>query len=417
MPDLRLDVRQLILLIGRAVDLVGVDDFYHGRRVGMIAVKLARHLGWTPKDRDFIYEAGLLHDCGVSTTREHHRLLGGIHWAGAQAHCEIGADRLASFAPLAAYAPVVRWHHTAWKDLPAVCPPEVALQANLIFLSDRIDVLAASRGADPTRPHRVEVVRDLLRYHRGQAFAPILVDAFQDLSLEPGFWGDLRSAEAIQAFQARTEDSATGPALDWAQFRAAAQLLQEIVDAKSTFTHEHSLGVARLARLIAERRGLAPVRCEKIEVAGLLHDLGKLQVPDELLEAPRPLTHLEFDTMRAHSFATLDLLRGVEGLEEITRWAASHHEKLDGSGYPFGLGATDLTEEARIVAVADIYQALAQNRPYRGPLEAPVILAMLRQMAATGSIDATLVEQLAEDPEAYHLAATGTSAFPTPASG
>ncbi|HJV22467.1 MAG TPA: HD domain-containing phosphohydrolase [Holophagaceae bacterium] len=417
MPDLRLDVRQLITLIGHAVDLVGVDDFYHGRRVGMIALKLARHLGWETQARAFIYEAGLLHDCGVSTTREHHRLLGGIHWAGAQAHCILGAARLASFAPLAPYAPVVLRHHTDWTDLPAVCPPEVAIQANLIFLADRIDVLAASRGADPSRPQRIEIVRDLLRFHRGQSFAPPLVDAFLEVSLDPAFWGDLRSAEAIEAFQAQVEPAADTSLIDWPQFREAARLLQEIVDAKSPFTHEHSLGVARLARLLAERRGLAPARCEMIEAAGLLHDLGKLQVPDELLEAPRPLTGTEFDTMRAHSFATLDLLRGVEGLEEITRWATSHHEKLDGSGYPFGLGATDLTEEARIVAVADIYQALAQNRPYRGPLEAPVILAMLRQMAATGAIDGPLVELLAEDPEAYHLAATGGAVLPAATSG
>lgn len=413
MPDLRLDVHQLILLLAQTLDRVGVDDFFHGRRVGMIAVRLAQRLGWDPEAQALLHEGGLLHDCGVSTTRERQRLLGDIHWAGAQAHCVLGASRLAGFAPLAHLAPLVRWHHTPWRDLPAAgCPPEVALRTNLLFLADRIDVLAARHGALPSRPEVLEGIRGLLSQHRDHAFAPELVDAFLATSEDPAFWRDLRSPEAIQAFQVAQVPQPPRPPLDWEGFRQAARLLQEIVDAKSPFTHEHSLGVARLARLLAERLGLGPRRCEMVETAGLLHDLGKMQVPDEILEAPRPLTGSEYDTMRAHSFATLDLLRGVEGLEEVTRWASSHHEKLDGSGYPFGLSAHEIPLEARIIAVADLYQALAQNRPYRGPLESRVILAMLGEMAAKGTIDGALVAHLAADPEPFHRAATGGPALP-----
>ncbi len=413
-----MDVRQLVLLIGHTLDLVGVDDFYHGRRVAMLAVKLARSLGWDPEAQRLIFEGGVLHDCGVSTTREHQRLLGEIHWAGDQLHCQIGCARLEGFAPLSHLAPLIRWHHTAWKDLLAVgCPPEVAPQTNLLFLCDRIDVLAARREATPARPDHIQEVRAFLEQHRGQTFNAPFVEAFLDQSKDPTFWTDLRSTEAIQAFPASIDSDPHRPTLDWPTFRQAARLLQEIVDAKSPFTHEHSLGVARLARALAQDLGLDSDRCEMIETAGLLHDIGKMQVPDEILEAPRALTHPEFDTMRAHSFATFDLLRTVDGLEEITRWASSHHEKLDGSGYPFGLAAADLSLEARIVAVADIYQALAQNRPYRGPLSSTVILAMLRQMARAGAIDGALVEQLALDPEAYHFAATGGSpAGPIPSS-
>lgn len=411
-----MDVRQLVLLIGHTLDLVGVDDFYHGRRVAMLAVKLARSLGWDREAQGLIFEGGVLHDCGVSTTREHQRLLGEIHWVGAQAHCLIGSARLEGFAPLSHLAPLVRWHHTAWKDLPAAgCPAEVAPQANLLFLCDRIDVLAARREATPARPERIAGVRALLEQHRGSSFKSEFVEAFLDQSTDPDFWSELRSIDAIEAFPATVPKAPQEPTIDWPTFRQAAKLLQEIVDAKSPFTHEHSLGVARLAQALARHRGYDPDRCEMIETAGLLHDIGKMQVPDEILEAPRALTHPEFDTMRAHSFATFDLLRSVEGLEEITRWASSHHEKLDGSGYPFGLAAEDLPTEARIIAVADIYQALAQHRPYRGSLPSTVILAMLRQMARAGGIDATLVEQLALDLDAYHLLATGgPSAGPRP---
>ena len=124
-----------------------------------------------------------------------------------------------------------------------------------------------------------------------------------------------------------------------------------------------------------------------LEVAGLLHDLGKLIIPDEILEKPGPLTEEEKAIMMRHSFESYQILYRINGFEAIAQWAAFHHETLSGKGYPFHLNEEGLELEARIIAVADVFQALSQNRPYRDSLPAEKIMVVLNNMAAEGHLD------------------------------
>ncbi len=128
-----------------------------------------------------------------------------------------------------------------------------------------------------------------------------------------------------------------------------------------------------------------------LELAGLLHDIGKLRVPDELLEKRGHLTETEVITMRRHSFDTYSVLQNIRGLERVSLWASQHHERVDGTGYPYETKDSEISLEARIVAVSDVFQALAQQRPYRGPLEPQAILANLKQEVASGKLDGSVV--------------------------
>jgi putative nucleotidyltransferase with HDIG domain len=164
-----------------------------------------------------------------------------------------------------------------------------------------------------------------------------------------------------------------------------------IVDAKSPYTRQHSDAVARLARYLGETMGLPQRSCELLELAGLLHDLGKLRIPDAFLDKPGKLTSQEYAIVRRHSFDTFNVLKNITGLEEVARWAAQHHERVDGSGYPYHLAKPDLSLEARIIAVADVFQALEQDRPYRSPLPGDEILAILKEEAETQKLDRGVV--------------------------
>jgi HD-GYP domain-containing protein (c-di-GMP phosphodiesterase class II) len=143
--------------------------------------------------------------------------------------------------------------------------------------------------------------------------------------------------------------------------------------------------------------GLPADTCDKLEIAGLLHDLGKLQIPDEILESPGALADSEQATIRSHSYETFQILRSIDGLGEIADWAAYHHESLNGNGYPFRLRGRDLTVEARIIRVADIFQAMAQDRPYRGPMSPARILEHLLLLAERGELDTRVVGLVARD--------------------
>ena len=128
---------------------------------------------------------------------------------------------------------------------------------------------------------------------------------------------------------------------------------------------------------------------------------------------PGPLNAAERSIMSQHSYETYEILRHIDGIEDIARWAAYHHETLTGEGYPFHRGGAEMSEEARIVAVADVFQALAQERPYRRSLEPAEILRILREMAEAGRLDPSLVDLAAQNAEACWEAAMNRGGVPS----
>lgn len=395
---LSIDLGQAVHALSDALDLVGVDNVLHGKRVGFMALCCGEALGFDAQQLDDLFHAGLLHDCGVSSTQTHRFLVQELDWKGVEFHCVKGSELLSRFTPLAHLAPIVRYHHTHWDVLNALgIPPPVARWANLIYLVDRVDALAISSGNQDILQTRHDI-RDTIRRLSQSFFAPELVELFLDLSDNEAFWLRLEARHLIRFLYERERQTGAVP-ISFAELKQLALMFARVVDAKSPYTLAHSLGTARVGRFLAEQVDLSPETRDKIEVAALLHDLGKLRVPDEILEKPEPLTPDERATIQRHSFETYQILRGITGLEDITLWAAYHHERLDGRGYPFHRRGAELTIEARIIAVADVFQALAQPRPYRQPLAPSHILGMLRTFAQDRHLDSDLVEIIGQNLE------------------
>jgi HD-GYP domain-containing protein (c-di-GMP phosphodiesterase class II) len=141
-----------------------------------------------------------------------------------------------------------------------------------------------------------------------------------------------------------------------------------IVEIRDPYTAGHQQRVARLCRSIAEKIGLSPDRIEGIYLSGLIHDIGKISVPAEILSKPGQLSEVEFLLIKAHSESGYDILKGVAFPWPVAEIARQHHERLDGSGYPQGLKGENILIEARIMAVADVVEAMATHRPYRPAL-------------------------------------------------
>ncbi len=379
-------LHHLICALSNTLDLVGIDDVAHGKRVGLMAAECARVLGWRD-EIDFLFDLGLVHDIGVSSTSAHHHLVAEFDWVGSQHHTLVGHDLLASFAPLANMALPVRYHHTSWTDLKATgVDPHVARLANLIYLVDRVDTLASSHYASGGVLQHAGSIRTAIEHRSGTIFNPLLVDAFLEASRTEAFWLRLEPRATQWSVQEHLE-RASPVTINSAGLLQVATIFARIVDAKSPFTALHSQGVGHLARYFAERLGLGAEASGKLEIAGLLHDLGKLRVPDEILEKPARLDERERQIINAHSFETFQILRHISGLEEVAQWAAWHHEEPGGSGYPFHLQGQDLRIEARILRVADIVQAMVQDRPYRQGLEPAALRTFLRDMVARGKMD------------------------------
>ena len=157
-------------------------------------------------------------------------------------------------------------------------------------------------------------------------------------------------------------------------------LLSIVEELKDPYTRGHSLNVASYSELIGREMGLRDGEINTLKTAALLHDIGKLSVPDWILLKPTPLTEDEFRFIKLHTVIGEKLLSQIEGFEEVAKIVRWHHEKIDGSGYPDGLKGDEIPLFARIIAVADIYDALTSDRPYRKALSSTEALSLLEKM-------------------------------------
>lgn len=391
MSSFKVNLHQAIYSLSDALDLVGVTHIRHGKRVAYIAAECGKKLGWAGRRLDDLFQAAILHDCGVSKTIIHSRLAQ-LEWEYEQEHCTVGASLLNQCPLLSKLADVVAHHHTHWSVLNDLAlPNEIKLNANCIYLADRVDILTLASLKDNS--NILLGAQDTCRQvidRKGDWFHPQLVDAFLDLASSEAFWFRLES-EQVAAYAATWVSHERVGRMTFAELSSLMHVFSVIVDAKSPYTRKHSIAVARLARFLGERMGLSTRKCELLELAGLLHDIGKLRIPDEYLNKPDKLTPEEYAIVRRHSFDTFNILKDIKGLEEVAQWAGQHHERVDGSGYPFHLKKAHLSLEARIIAVADVFQALEQHRPYRDPLPANEILSILKDEAERGKLDRGVV--------------------------
>ncbi len=407
-PGININLGRAAHTVAKALDYVGVDDQCHGRRVGLMTHRTAHFLGWDRETRHFALIAVMLHDCGVSSTSTHKKLAAEIEWKGANDHCVRGGGFLGGFVPFSAYADVVLFHHTRWNELPDTMDDRAKQIANLIFLMDRLDVMRAQFLIDhPSYGvlHNRHLLVDNLSPYIGVLFAPDLFNAMNKAILKDSFWLELEDEFLDEAIFETLSFCDHSSILSFTNLLSLGEMISQIVDAKSPFTHFHSVRVADLTYEVTGLLGYAAERRQLLRLAGLLHDIGKLRTPDEILEKPGSLTETEHDIMLRHPLDSKMVLTGLFPGTPIGRWASHHHEKLNGSGYPYGWSADQIDEETRVLALCDIFQALCQKRPYRERLQVDEVLAIMTRMTEAGELDPVIFHLITENGERlYHVA-------------
>ena len=241
---------------------------------------------------------------------------------------------------------------------------EIPVAARILCIAQTVEVFHATGG--------VKAARAMAKRRRGRWFDPSLVDAFLRFCGDREFWAQL---EAPDVSQWEPPDFAI--AADDGRLDRIAEAFARVIDAKSPFTARHSQRVAEIADGIAAVLDFNADERRIMRRAALLHDIGKLAISNRILDKPGKLNDEEFRAIRTHPAHTLSILERAPCFAELAQLAANHHEKLDGSGYPRSLDADDLDMPMRVIAVADVYEALTADRPYRGPLPVDEALAII----------------------------------------
>lgn len=251
---------------------------------------------------------------------------------------------------------------------------QIPLLSRICAIAQHLDVFFTGRGA--------EAAIQTLKRRTGTWFDPELVKAALSLHRRGALWANCSMIEDLDETRrvALDLDPARRKHLDANQIDLICEAFAEVVDAKSHFTFCHSMGVADAALAIAQHIGLREERVQLVRRAALLHDIGKLSVSNSILDKQGKLTQQEWKAVYQHPMHTRRILERVGPLREIAVVAGEHHEKLDGTGYPDRLMARDLSLESRIIAVADVYGSLSEDRPYRAGLTLDQIVAIMREL-------------------------------------
>lgn len=247
----------------------------------------------------------------------------------------------------------------------------IPLGSRIALLSQVVDVFHTIGGPDRALQEA--------RERRGTWFDPAVVSAFESACQQPGFW-DALVATDIEARVHALEPESRSIVVDENRLDAIATAFAQVVDSKSPYTYGHSARVALFADAVAEQLGLSKARRRWLRRGALLHDIGKLGVSNSVLDKPASLTPNEWEQMRAHARYTEEILARLSPFAELALVAGAHHERLDGKGYPKGLTADAIKIETRIITVADIFDAITADRPYRGPVPVPRALEMMEKM-------------------------------------
>jgi putative nucleotidyltransferase with HDIG domain len=432
-------VAQVVSALSWALDLSIGQAVGHSVRACTIGMRIGEEMGLSADERSDLFYALLLKDCGCSgnASKTFHALESDdliakrdiktkdwtrTNWetmqyalshvapgkpfieraralfrltAGQKKHsrtvtkirCERGSSltRLMGLSEATAFAILNLDEHWDGKGFPEGLSGErIPTLSRIVLLAQTLEVFLMASGP--------QAAIDVVNGRSGTWFDPELVKVANALSRNNRLWPEAFSPNLTELCLKKEPEakilSAGGTSLD-----RISLAFSDIVDAKSPYTYNHSLGVANAAVAMARVMGLPRDRIVFLRHAALLHDLGKLGVSNSILEKPAKLDDTEWQTMKRHPRDTWKILRAIPGFGEMSVVAGSHHEKLDGSGYFRGVGGDFLPIESRILAVADMFDALAAQRPYRDALPREQVLEIIRR-ETPHKLDASCVDAL-----------------------
>lgn len=261
---------------------------------------------------------------------------------------------------------------------------DIPINARIALLSQVVDVFFTVGGQQAALAE--------VRKRGGSWFDPEIVRAVESLASDGPFWQKLTDSDVDKAILS-LEPEGKIFYIDEEQLDNITEAFGMVVDSKSPFTFNHSSRVALYANAVAEELGIDKQRCRWLRRGAMLHDIGKLGVSNAILDKPGKLDEAEWIEVRNHARFTEEILMHLAPFAELAVVASAHHERLDGKGYPYGKAAEDLMLETRIITVADIFDAITAERPYRGAIPIEKSLKIMEGEVGT-AIDGDCLDAL-----------------------
>lgn len=396
---MQFSLNDFLIAVSFALDFMEKDRLgmqsNHGKRTAYLTVCIARRMNLSEEE---IYDAAalsILHDNGLSESSLYEDLPGEwdhavTRFEGSRGHCMIGEKNIKDYPFLTKPQDVILYHHERYdgNGYFGLKGDDIPLISQIIAAADSFENYF--KFADGDYSHG-EVLKWLSICESGMV-CPELAKVIYQMVEDQSVWANLSNDRIEQALDEVVPSFEMEVPLD--KIRQVTGVFSRIVDCKSSFTRRHSKGLAEKAARMAEYYNKDQEETARLIIAADLHDLGKLAVPNSILDVPRALTPEEFETVKKHVYYTRVALENIRGFEDITEWAANHHEKLNGKGYPFGKTGDQLDFNSRMMGCLDVYQALTEDRPYRTGMPHNQAVKVLSDMADNGFVDSDITKDI-----------------------
>ena len=391
--QLSVNLGNLLLSLSEVANLANPLIAQHQHRTAFIALEIAKNANLKHEITENIFTAALLHDIGAITVEEKIAIRN-FKKTDENIHAIRGELLLEQIPWLRKISKIVRNHHKHWNEWEEGIENPLVLSSQIILLSDYVERLI---DRNKYILHQSKDIVETIRKLEGTVLNKKVISYFIDLSKREEFWLDLTSPR-IHSWLLNN-----GPfnniQIGIKDVLLISNLYRDLIDFKSEFTATHTSGVSECAVMLSELFGLSQLDVKSMRIAGNFHDIGKLIIPNSILEKPGKLTSDEFAIIRCHTYYTFNTLDSIGGLQRIAEWAAYHHEKLDGSGYPFHLTSEEIGTGSRIMTVADIFTAISEDRPYRMGMNKDEIYKIIKKQADENLLDRRIVEVLFDNYE------------------
>jgi len=391
LKEFSVNLGNFLLSLSDSIDLASSQIASHQLRTAFISWQIAKAAS-LPKERiTNLFLAALFHDIGALSLEEKINIhkFEDIDPAN---HCLLGETLFKSNPLFLTAAKIVKNHHRPWHQWNSSINTPDVFDSQVIYLADHLE---RKINRKLYILHQADTLKEEINSSSGSRINEDIVNLFFDISKREDFWLDLSSPRLYSILLHL--GPFRGVEMNYDDIFNISALFKNIIDFKSKYTATHSTGVAECAVILSKLFGLTDDKTKQIELAGNLHDLGKLAVLNSILEKPDKLTKNEFAVIKQHAYFTYSVLNSIGGLDQIAETAAFHHERLDGDGYPFHVGAEKINTGARIMAVSDIFTAVAEDRPYRKGMEKEKIETILKSQANNNAIDKKIVNLLIEN--------------------
>lgn len=439
LTEFPLSMAEVLSSLSYALDLTSGQSAGHAQRSCLIAMRIAREIGLPQCQQTSLYQAMLIKDAGCSSNAarmfeifgsddiDAKRAIRIIDWSNVtealkfaetytlaeggllararriqtvsqnlgthtkdlfEARCSRGAQIARSLGLGEDAALTILYLDEHWNGggMPyGLRGDKIPLLARIASIAQTLDVFSTTFG--------LGMAYEVLRERQTKWFDPALVAVAHSFRQDDVFWHAVK--DNTRPSLLRMNNQAAAETISPGEIDNVCDAFAQIIDAKSRFTGEHSSRVRDCAVQIARAQGLDEDRVTLIRRAALLHDIGKLAVPNTVLDKPGPLGPEEWKVVHRHPIHTHKILGQITGFGRLADVASAHHERLDGSGYCNGLRASEIDQDMRIIAVADVWDALSSQRPYRPAMSIDHVFSILDTHASV-SLDADCIAILKE---------------------